>query len=209
MAIVLAIVAGSWYWLGHKEQDSNVAAGGASVKLDASSTGKGISLDGSAAESADNNPLKVVQAQDLGQTGMSTGANNSSSSEPGTDTPNPSPDTFAAYDKYKTADSAMFADMVKGAGAEAVTGKKVAVNYKGWLTDGQLFDESKNGSAFVFTPGEHRVILGWEEGMVGMKVGGKRLLIVPPAVGYGAEGKSPIPPNAVMVFIVELVEVEK
>ena len=100
-------------------------------------------------------------------------------------------------------------DLQTGDGAALSNGQKAAVYYKGWLTNGQLFDQSQKGSdgnlqPFVFTLGQHQVIAGWEDALEGMKVGGVRLLIIPPSVGYGATGQGSIPPNAVLIFQVQL-----
>ena len=123
------------------------------------------------------------------------------------------PKTFGQYDKYKDGTSALFIDLQVGDGAQLTSGKKANVYYKGWLTNGQLFDASKANDkgqlqAFSFTLSQHQVISGWEEGLAGMKTGGVRLLIIPPAVGYGQTGQAPIPPNAVLIFQVQLVSVE-
>lgn len=101
-----------------------------------------------------------------------------------------------------------------GTGTTAEPGKVVTVNYTGWLyndkTKGKKFDSSfDHGKPFIFPLGAGRVIRGWDEGVAGMKVGGKRTLIIPPALGYGAHGAgSDIPPNAVLMFDVELLKVE-
>ena len=120
----------------------------------------------------------------------------------------PSPSEFKQYDQYLTSPSALFGDVVYGTGGVASLGKKVAVSYKGWLTTGQLFDQSVAEKPFVFDLGSHQVVIGWEEGIGGMKVGGKRLIIVPPAVGYGSQGHGPVPGNAVMVFEINLLAVQ-
>ncbi len=101
-------------------------------------------------------------------------------------------------------------EVVVGAGAEAVAGRKITVHYTGWLVDGKKFDSSKDrGDSFAFQLGAGRVIRGWDEGVQGMKVGGTRKLTIPPALGYGARGAgSVIPPNATLVFEVELLAVE-
>ena len=101
-------------------------------------------------------------------------------------------------------------DLVAGDGATASAGQSVTVHYTGWLTNGTKFDSSKDrGDPFVFDLGEGNVIKGWDEGVQGMKVGGKRKLTIPPALGYGARGAGGvIPPNATLVFEVELLEVE-
>lgn len=100
-------------------------------------------------------------------------------------------------------------DTVVGTGAEAMSGDSVTVNYVGMLPDGTVFDASaKHGQAFTFQLGAGQVIKGWDKGVAGMKVGGKRQLIIPPADGYGAQGAGNIiPPNATLIFDVELVKV--
>jgi FKBP-type peptidyl-prolyl cis-trans isomerase len=101
-----------------------------------------------------------------------------------------------------------------GKGAEAVPGQMVAVHYTGWLwqdgAKGAKFDSSRDrGEPFVFQLGSGQVILGWDEGVAGMKVGGTRTLIIPPAAGYGEQGAGgDIPPNATLIFEVELVAVQ-
>lgn len=102
-------------------------------------------------------------------------------------------------------------DIVVGTGDTAVPGKPVSVHYTGWLTDGKKFDSSLDrGQPFVFTLGQGDVIKGWDEGVAGMKVGGKRQLRIPPSLGYGDSGAGGvIPPNATLIFDVELIEVGK
>jgi FKBP-type peptidyl-prolyl cis-trans isomerase FkpA len=107
-------------------------------------------------------------------------------------------------------------DITVGSGAEAVAGKRVRVHYTGWLYDptapnnrGKKFDSSKDrGVPFSFGLGGGEVIRGWDEGVQGMKVGGTRVLTIPPEMGYGARGAGGvIPPNATLVFEVELLAV--
>ena len=102
-------------------------------------------------------------------------------------------------------------DLVVGKGAEAKAGDSVKVHYVGTLPDGKEFDSSKkHNQPFDFELGAGRVIKGWDQGVAGMKVGGKRKLTVPPSLGYGARGFPPvIPPNATLLFEVELLEVKK
>ena len=100
-------------------------------------------------------------------------------------------------------------DLKKGSGATAKAGDSVQVHYTGWLTDGKKFDSSVDrGSPFVFKLGAGMVIKGWDEGVAGMKIGGKRQLHIPAELGYGARGAGDaIPPNADLIFDVELLGV--
>ena len=112
-----------------------------------------------------------------------------------------------------TASGLQIDDTVVGTGAEAKSGNMVSVHYTGWLyTDGVAgakFDSSKDrGEPFKFSLGGGQVIRGWDEGVVGMKIGGTRQLVIPPALGYGARGAgSVIPPNATLLFEVDLLGV--
>ena len=101
-------------------------------------------------------------------------------------------------------------DLQVGTGAEAVDGKKVSVQYTGWLVDGTRFDSSSDrNQPFAFTLGGGQVIKGWEQGVKGMKVGGKRRLTIPADLAYGSQGAGKvIPPGATLVFDVELQAVE-
>jgi FKBP-type peptidyl-prolyl cis-trans isomerase FkpA len=101
-------------------------------------------------------------------------------------------------------------DLVVGTGTQAASGQRVQVHYTGWLTDGKKFDSSLDrGKPFEFKLGAGQVIRGWDQGVQGMKVGGKRKLTIPPDLGYGAKGVGGglIPPNATLVFEVELLKV--
>jgi len=114
-----------------------------------------------------------------------------------------------------TASGLIYEDKVVGAGAEARSGQEVSVHYTGWLLyggeRGRKFDSSKDrGDPFGFALGTGQVIKGWDEGVQGMKVGGTRMLTIPPGLGYGARGAGGvIPPNATLIFEVELLAIEK
>ncbi|HEX8825819.1 MAG TPA: FKBP-type peptidyl-prolyl cis-trans isomerase [Archangium sp.] len=99
-------------------------------------------------------------------------------------------------------------DLVVGTGDEATNGRTVFVHYSGWLPDGTLFDTSRDSErAFSFVLGQRRVIQGWDEGLVGMKAGGQRRLVIPSSLGYGEQSVGGLPPNSVLVFDVELLSV--
>ncbi len=102
----------------------------------------------------------------------------------------------------------IYEDLTLGTGNEAIAGQRVSVHYTGWLTDGQKFDSSKDrNDPFAFPLGAGHVIKGWDEGVQGMKEGGVRKLTIPPHLGYGARGAGGvIPPNATLVFEVELLQ---
>ena len=107
----------------------------------------------------------------------------------------------------KITDSGLkYEDLIEGDGAQAAAGQRVSVHYTGWLLDGDKFDSSLDrGQPFEFSLGSGMVIRGWDEGVAGMKVGGKRRLTIPSQLGYGARGAGGvIPPNATLVFDVEL-----
>jgi FKBP-type peptidyl-prolyl cis-trans isomerase len=108
-----------------------------------------------------------------------------------------------------TASGLKYVDQVVGAGDVAVAGKTVSVHYTGWLENGKKFDSSVDrGQPFSFPLGAGRVIKGWDEGVQGMKIGGKRKLTIPSDLGYGSRGAGGvIPPNATLIFDVELLGV--
>ena len=108
-----------------------------------------------------------------------------------------------------TSSGLVYEDISAGEGEAAQAGQRVSVHYTGWLTDGTQFDSSKDrNDQFDFPLGAGHVIRGWDEGVQGMKVGGVRKLTIPPQLGYGTRGAGGvIPPNATLVFEVELLEI--
>ncbi len=106
----------------------------------------------------------------------------------------------------RTSSGLYYRDLSAGTGTMTARGMSLSVRYTGSLANGTQFDASAAGSPpFTFTLGTSEVIAGWDEGLVGMRVGGRRQLIIPPALGYGSRGSGPIPGNAILVFSVDLV----
>jgi FKBP-type peptidyl-prolyl cis-trans isomerase len=123
------------------------------------------------------------------------------------------PDSFSAYAGASfttTADGLKYADVVPGTGAAVVSGQCITVQYTGWLADGTKFDSSLDrvGGFQLLAGTAGQVIKGWQEGIPGMKVGGKRRLVIPPALGYGAAGSPPtIPANSTLTFDIEVLRI--
>ena len=106
-------------------------------------------------------------------------------------------------------------DLKVGTGTEATTGKRLTVSYTGWLysstaaaNKGSQFDTSVGKTPYTFTLGAGQVIRGWDQGLVGMRVGGQRRIVIPPELGYGSQAVGPIPANSTLVFEVELLDVQ-
>ena len=201
LVALLVFGAGVW-WHGHQEHRKRL------LVADAKTTSNpNISLN-----QDDSGGLGVSgQASDLGQLGNSGGQSQKGNASGGSDGLDPA--TFSQYDKYKGGKTALFGDIAAGSGTQLQSGQKAGIVYKAWLANGTLVDQSPTSSSgqsqpFSFTLGAHQVIPGLEEGVYGMKAGGKRLVIVPPAVGYGAKGQGLVPPSAVMVFYVQLLSVQ-
>jgi FKBP-type peptidyl-prolyl cis-trans isomerase len=159
-------------------------------------------------------PVGVAASSCTSSTSSST-ASSTPAPNPCTTAPTPSPtaggDNFCRFVAITNtlADGLQWGDITVGTGAAVATGAKIDVQYTGWLeATGAVFDTSRQAGrgAFSITLGQHQVIPGWEEGIPGMKVGGKRRLVIPPALAYGAQGYPPtIPANATLVFDIELV----
>jgi len=120
------------------------------------------------------------------------------------------PETGAAENEkaVTTTSGLQLIDLTTGTGREAHVGETAVVHYTGWLTNGTKFDSSKDrNKPFAFQLGAGHVIKGWDEGVVGMKIGGTRKLIIPPQLGYGAHGAgNVIPPNATLIFEINLLD---
>jgi len=130
------------------------------------------------------------------------------------DPSDPNPILFAMAEETQsdinsrtTESGLIIADILNGEGDEASAGQTVTVNYTGTLEDGTQFDTSIGRAPFSFPLGAGRVIKGWDEGVAGMKVGGKRKLVIPPELGYGSRNMGPIPANSTLIFEVELLKV--
>jgi FKBP-type peptidyl-prolyl cis-trans isomerase len=125
----------------------------------------------------------------------------------------PLPEQFSIYNEYSNSESPLYIDTIVGNGAEVKPGDTVAIFYKGYLTTGELFDQSRPDEGgqlqpFVYQVGSGQVIPGWEATIPGMKIGGSRRLIIPSQFGYGPTGQGSIPPNAMLIFDVELAEID-
>jgi FKBP-type peptidyl-prolyl cis-trans isomerase FkpA len=213
--VVVGLGAIGWIRL-HPHDEPVATSKGGSVVLETPPPIAGAVLEGGAPTPTPELQVKG-SGSELGQglgsslSGSQSGSGSSFGSGPSSDQAAqvPGPDDFGQYDAYKDKPSALFGDLIVGTGEEVAAGKTVSVGYRGWLTNGTLFDENYTSQkAFSFVEGEHKVIAGWEEGLFGMKVGGKRRLIVPPGRGYGSETHGPIPGNSVLVFDVDLVAVQ-
>lgn len=136
----------------------------------------------------------------------------------GSDSPtmpsNPATDTYASAlgvsiaNMTKKSDALYYQDVVVGTGAEAIAGRLLGMNYTGYLVNGSKFDTNVGKNLFSFTLGAKEVIAGWDQGIAGMKVGGKRKIVIGSTLAYGASGSGAIGPNATLVFDVELVTVK-
>ena len=130
------------------------------------------------------------------------------------DPSDPNPILFAMAEETPSDNNSMttesgltIIDIVLGEGEEAMSGQTVTVNYTGTLENGEQFDTSIGRAPFPFPLGAGRVIKGWDEGVAGMKVGGRRKLVSPPELGYGSRNMGPIPANSTLIFEVELLKV--
>lgn len=156
-------------------------------------------------------PLLLIAALGLWGCGKKQ-ADQAGRGESKTEVPSKSPEhwTESSNPTITTGSGVQIQDLIEGAGSVAESGKNVSVHYTGWLTDGKKFDSSLDrGQPFTIKLGAGQVIKGWDEGLVGMKVGGKRKLTIPPEMGYGDRGAGGrIPPGATLIFEVDLLSVK-
>jgi len=141
--------------------------------------------------------------------GGTTQKSTTTTKKPATAHPAAAGPTKVTGEGTKTASGLQYWDIKQGTGATAASGQTVLVHYTGWLTSGKKFDSSVGGKPFKFRIGAGDVIKGWDEGVAGMKVGGKRQLRIPTDLAYGAKGyPGVIPPNSTLVFDVQLMGVQ-
>ncbi|XGB39185.1 MAG: FKBP-type peptidyl-prolyl cis-trans isomerase [Cyanobacteria bacterium LVE1205-1] len=152
------------------------------------------------------NNLMTIQPSDS----VSTSINPASLAQANLLTPNQSQSNTMTDNQITTKSGLQYVDLIEGKGASPTTGNLVTVHYTGTLTDGTQFDSSRDwGTPFKFKIGIGQVIKGWDEGVASMKVGGRRKLTIPSALGYGSRGAGGvIPPNATLIFDVELIAVQ-
>lgn len=189
----------------------NTSQDGSVTQLSPSET-ESISLNSTKVK--DPNALSVKEPTEL-STNLGSGRQNTSSGTSGSGASSgvPGPETFGAFEQYKNSETVMYQDLQMGTGTEVTADSQVAVLYKGYLTSGALFDQSRAGSdgklqPFIFSPAAGQVITGFAQGVVGTKVGSVRRVIIPPGLGYGAEAQNGIPANSVLVFDIQVVSVQ-
>jgi FKBP-type peptidyl-prolyl cis-trans isomerase FkpA len=185
-------------------QASTTEVAGAVSLNPSQSASESISLEPKAAEQKNPNALSVDDSQS-NSTNLGSGNKQQATSASGS----ASKEDFSQFEQYKDKNEIFFGDIVKGTGAEAVKDAQLAVTYKGYLTNGQVFDQSRpanNGQLqpLLFTLGGGQLIPGFEQGVAGMKVGGVRRVIIPPSLGYGANAQGSIPANSVLIFDITL-----
>jgi peptidylprolyl isomerase len=155
--------------------------------------------------------MREASSKDQAQTARSSApVQTATAPAPAPSAPTPTEMPKMTGNVISTPSGLKYTDIREGTGASPKTGQVAVVHYTGWLTDGTKFDSSVDrGEPFKFPVGMGNVIKGWDEGVATMKVGGKRKLIIPPSLGYGARGAGGvIPPNAELVFEVELLDIK-
>ena len=217
IAILLLMVASFFVWRTfiYKEtvvQQNTVSGNNTVQPLNPTNT-ESISLNSNKTPS-DPNAISVKEPSNISASlGSGQKQNNSSSSSSNSSQNIPGPETFGAFEQYKDSQSVMYQDLQAGTGAEVTADSQVAVLYKGYLTSGALFDQSRAGNdgklqPFIFSPAAGQVIAGFAQGVMGTKVGSVRRVIIPPTLGYGAEAQNGIPANSVLVFDIQVISVQ-
>ncbi len=207
--LVAGVGTGTVIYLSHNKPNQAV-----SDRVTTSSYGSGLSVTNSS--SSNGLQQSTLEKSDSSQT--ATNSSTVSSTVPSNALKLLDPSTFKQYDtqKYLQGTTAFYTDLQLGTGATLnKPGQKAAILYKGWLTSGAMFDKTQVNAqgqnitySFVFDANPPQVIAGFDEGLAGMKVGGVRLFIIPPAAAYGSEAHGPIPANSVLIFQVQLMEIQ-
>jgi FKBP-type peptidyl-prolyl cis-trans isomerase len=210
ISLVIIVLIGSvlaWYLSKNKETSSASAVqAGVSAQLDPSGAttiplGESTKKPNSGLSVSDNPTTSANLGSGISIGGSSTGSSSNAAQD------------FKQYEAYKDKTEVYFGDIVTGTGNQAQKDSQLAVTYKGYLTNGQMFDQSRTGAngakqPLIFTLGTGQLIAGFEQGVAGMKAGGTRRIIIPPVLGYGDKQQNGIPPNSVLIFDVELLTVQ-
>lgn len=209
VTVMLAVMAGVGFVIWHTLQNNKPVKQSRkpTTIADSSSEGSLLGVGDGSGLGGSGIDLGQGQAQNLGTSGGNggSGGNTSSSTQK---------QNFTEYEKYKKEKGALFGEIEQGTGPDVKANSKVSIYYKGYLLNGEVFDNQWPGSPndkpkpFEFQIGTDQIIAGLQQGIFGMKMGGKRRVIVPPAVGYGEKGFKSIPPDSVLIFDVELLKVE-
>lgn len=212
---VISLAAAGGYFYVNSKNDSL-----ATVVKSSTSAGVAGTLDPSQSDSISLQPKQKPQG-DSGGLSVSDSSNSSaqlgsgrqtnvSGNNSSSNSSSPSPDSFKEYEQYKDKNEVLFGEIQEGSGKVAQKDSQLAVTYKGYLTTGQMFDQSRPGDngqlqPLLFTLGGGQLIPGFEQGVAGMKAGGTRRVIIPPALAYGDKEQNGIPANSVLIFDIQLI----
>ncbi|MCU0667643.1 MAG: FKBP-type peptidyl-prolyl cis-trans isomerase [Patescibacteria group bacterium] len=207
LAVVIIVIVALVVWLIYDKNETNnqsaITSGGTIQLNQNKSANDTISLEPKASEQNNPNTLSVTDS-------ASSSTNLGSGNRPQTNnSPTSKKEDFSQYEQYKDKNEIFFGEIAVGNGPEAAKDKQLAVTYTGYLTNGQVFDQSRpanNGQLqpLLFTLGAGQLIPGFELGVNGMKVGGTRRVIIPPSLGYGDKVQGQIPANSVLIFDISL-----
>lgn len=208
LAVISIMVSGYFVWKFLIKNDAQAANSTSSTELVAlNGTTEDESISLTPKKSTDAGGLSVDDSQNS-SANLGSGTNRQISGSSSGSSSSQQED-FSQYEQYKDKNEVYFGDIVVGTGAQAVKDSQLAVTYKGYLTTGEVFDQSRpanNGQLqpLLFTLGAGQLIPGFEQGVAGMKVGGTRRVIIPPSLGYGAAAQNGIPANSVLIFDIQL-----